>query len=112
MHALGLHAQVITEHMVPTMPAGVVFDGRVSPEEYAGAIALDLQYEIQPGTNTPAPYPAPAMCSELKRPLVGFICQFDPRTSVPTAACEMTFGTTTSSAWPSMSMAILATWFS
>lgn len=79
MHALGLHAQVITEHMVPTMPAGVVFDGRVSPEEYAGAIALDLQYEIQPGTNTPAPYRSTGYVFRTEEALViGFICEFDP----------------------------------
>ncbi|HAG06012.1 MAG TPA: hypothetical protein DCG68_04040, partial [Cryomorphaceae bacterium] len=79
MHALGLQAQVITEHMVPTMPAGVVFDGRVSPEEYAGAIALDLQYEIQPGTNTPAPYRSTGYVFRTEEALViGFICEFDP----------------------------------
>ena len=79
MHTLGLQAQVITEHMVPTMPAGVVFDGRVSPEEYAGAIALDLQYEIQPGTNTPAPYRSTGYVFRTEEALViGFICEFDP----------------------------------
>ena len=79
MHALGLQAQVITEHMVPTKPAGVVFDGRVSPEEYAGAIALDLQYEIQPGTNTPAPYRSTGYVFRTEEALViGFICEFDP----------------------------------
>ncbi len=79
MHALGLQAQVITEHMVPTMPAGVVFDGRVSPEEYAGAIALDLLYEIQPGTNTPAPYRSTGYVFRTEEALViGFICEFDP----------------------------------
>ncbi len=79
MHTLALQAQVITEHMVPTMPAGVVFDGRVSPEEYAGAIALDLQYEIQPGTNTPAPYRSTGYVFRTEEALViGFICEFDP----------------------------------
>lgn len=79
MHTLALQAQVITEHMVPTMPAGVVFDGQVSPEEYAGAIALDLQYEIQPGTNTPAPYSSLGYVFRTKEALiVGFICQYDP----------------------------------
>ncbi|HBJ71927.1 MAG TPA: hypothetical protein DDY62_06080 [Cryomorphaceae bacterium] len=79
MQTIEVQAQGITEHIVPILPPGVVFDGEVSPDEYAGAIALDLQYEIQPGTNTPAPYSSKGYVFRTEEALiVGFICQFDP----------------------------------
>ena len=62
MQTIEVQAQGITEHIVPILPPGVVFDGEVSPDEYAGAIALDLQYEIQPGTNTPCPILQQGLC--------------------------------------------------
>ncbi|MDA1199838.1 MAG: DUF5916 domain-containing protein [Bacteroidetes bacterium] len=79
MQTIEVQAQGITEHIVPILPPGVVFDGVVSPDEYAEAIALDLQYEIQPGTNTPAPYSSKGYVFRTEEALiVGFICQFDP----------------------------------
>lgn len=68
-----------TEHQVPRAPSSWVLDGEVSPEEYAGAIALDLVYEIQPGTNTPAPFSTKGYVYRNDEALlVGFICEFDP----------------------------------
>ncbi len=75
----GLQGQEITEHTVPNAPPTLVLDGQVSPEEYMGAIALDLLYEIQPGTNTPAPYRSTGYVFRTDESLIiGFLCEMDP----------------------------------
>ncbi|MFM1884803.1 MAG: hypothetical protein RL168_987 [Bacteroidota bacterium] len=75
----GQNAVALTEHDVPQAPSQWVLDGRVSEAEYSGAIALDLVYEIQPGTNTPAPFSTKGYVYRNDEALlVGFICEFDP----------------------------------
>jgi hypothetical protein len=71
--------EFVMQHEVPFAPSSIVLDGAVSPEEYHGAIELDLAYEIKPGTNTPAPRETKGYVFRTEEALiVGFVCHFNP----------------------------------
>lgn len=79
--SIHLHGQLpdyVIQHPV-AYTSSVVLDGAISEAEYAGAIQLELPFEIQPGTNTPAPRKTVGYILRSEEALiVAFECHYDP----------------------------------
>jgi hypothetical protein len=76
---LNLSAQTVKDLIVPYLPQGHKLNGNVTKEKYAGAIELDLKYEVSPGTNTPSPFLTKGYIFRTDQSLiVGFYAEFDP----------------------------------
>jgi len=76
------HSQTITvtEHEVPAKPDQLELDGIMAPGEWAGAVSLPLQWEINPGYNSPAPLATEGYVFRDNEALyVAFRCSVDPK---------------------------------
>lgn len=77
--AFHLKGQTVKDLIVPYLPYGHKLNGNVTKEKYAGAIELDLKYEVSPGTNTPSPFLTKGYIFRTDQSLiVGFYAEFDP----------------------------------
>ncbi|MDG1709960.1 MAG: hypothetical protein P8H05_02105, partial [Schleiferiaceae bacterium] len=78
--AFHLKGQTVQNLVVPYLPEGHFLDGSVSSKKYAGAVELELEYEINPGTNTPSPFLTKGYIFRTDQALIiGFIANFDPK---------------------------------
>ena len=82
--SLSLHAQTakdleVIEWEVPMLPEHVTLDGVISPDEYAGAMTLDLNYEVSPGYNSKPALLSTGYAYRTNEALIlAFHCEIDP----------------------------------
>lgn len=78
--AFHIKGQTVQNLVVPYLPEGHFLDGSVSSKKYAGAIELELKYEINPGTNTPSPFLTKGYIFRTDQALIiGLVANFDPK---------------------------------
>jgi len=81
---ISLHAQTamdleVIEWDVPMLPAHVTLDGIIQANEYAGAMTLELNYEVQPGYNSKPALLSTGYAYRTNEALIlAFRCEIDP----------------------------------
>ncbi|MDE0791902.1 MAG: DUF5916 domain-containing protein [Schleiferiaceae bacterium] len=81
---ISLYAQTaqdleVIEWDVPLLPSYVTLDGMIQANEYAGAMALDLSYEVNPGYNSKPALLSTGYAYRTNEALIlAFRCEIDP----------------------------------